>query len=61
MKDSLSTFMKIDQEKLKFILSVLSYDEDAADYGGIYREWFILIFPLITNPNYVLFKGSVDR
>ncbi|KAA6383331.1 MAG: hypothetical protein EZS28_021142 [Streblomastix strix] len=52
--------METDPEKLKFILIVLLFDEDANDFGGISRERFILIFPKITNPNYVLFKGGGD-
>ncbi|KAA6383977.1 MAG: hypothetical protein EZS28_020496 [Streblomastix strix] len=50
----------IDSEKLKFILSDLLFDEDEVDYGGISREWFILIFLKITNPNYLLFKDDLE-
>ncbi|KAA6396576.1 MAG: putative E3 ubiquitin-protein ligase Itchy [Streblomastix strix] len=57
---SFSAFMKTDPEKLKLRLNVLLYGEDAVDYGGISREWFTLILPEITNPNYELFKGGGD-
>ncbi|KAA6308880.1 MAG: putative HECT-domain protein, partial [Streblomastix strix] len=52
--------MKTDPEKLKLRLNVLFYGEDAVDYGSISREWFTLILPEITNPNYALFKGGGD-
>ncbi|KAA6404034.1 MAG: hypothetical protein EZS28_000434 [Streblomastix strix] len=52
--------MKTYPEKLKLRLNVLLYDEDAVYYGGISKEWFTLILPEITNPNYVLFKGGGD-
>ncbi|KAA6402517.1 MAG: putative E3 ubiquitin-protein ligase SMURF1 [Streblomastix strix] len=63
LEDSFSAFMKTDPEKLKLRLNVLFYGEDAVDYGGISREWFTLILPEITNPNYALFKGGgyVDK
>ncbi|KAA6402082.1 MAG: hypothetical protein EZS28_002385 [Streblomastix strix] len=60
LEDSFSAFMKTDPEKLKLRLNVLFYGEDAVDYGGISREWFTLILPEITNPNYALFKGGGD-
>ncbi|KAA6371729.1 MAG: hypothetical protein EZS28_032744 [Streblomastix strix] len=56
LEDSFSAFMKTDPEKLKLRLNILFYGEDAVDYGGISREWFTLILPEITNPNYALFK-----
>ncbi|KAA6330309.1 MAG: hypothetical protein EZS28_053515, partial [Streblomastix strix] len=36
------------------------YGEDTVDYGGISREWFTLILPEITNPNYPHFEGGGD-
>ncbi|KAA6398285.1 MAG: hypothetical protein EZS28_006193, partial [Streblomastix strix] len=60
LEDSFSAFMKTDPEKLNLRLNVLFHGEDAVDYGGISREWFTLILPEITNPNYALFKGGGD-
>ncbi|KAA6384293.1 MAG: putative E3 ubiquitin-protein ligase Itchy [Streblomastix strix] len=60
LEDSFSAFMKTNYQKLKLRLNVLFYGEDAFDYGGISREWFTLILPEITNPNYALFQGGGD-
>ena len=35
--------------------------EDGVDAGGVTREWFLLLFRQILNPNYGLFEFSADK
>lgn len=42
-------------------LSVRFHDEEAADYGGVAREWFQELTKEMFNPNYALFTPSAEK
>jgi E3 ubiquitin-protein ligase HUWE1 len=42
-------------------LSIRFYDEEAADYGGVSREWYQELTKEMFNPNYALFTPSAEK
>jgi E3 ubiquitin-protein ligase HUWE1 len=42
-------------------LSIRFNDEEAADYGGVTREWYQELTKEMFNPNYALFTPSAEK
>lgn len=58
MEDSFHIVMTTKAADLRLRLWVRFDNEEGIDYGGLTREWFLVLMPAITNPNYALFTPS---
>ncbi|XP_063727296.1 NEDD4-like E3 ubiquitin-protein ligase WWP1 [Symsagittifera roscoffensis] len=54
--DSFDQLMKKERSELRKGLKVFFEDEEARDYGGLSREWFLLLSRDLLNPLYCLFE-----
>lgn len=58
--DSYHRFQRLKPEELKGKLHVEFEGEEGVDAGGVTREWFLLLSRDMFNPNYALFKPSLN-
>ncbi|KAH7828092.1 putative ubiquitin-protein ligase 1 [Monocercomonoides exilis] len=61
VQSSLDSFMKSDPNEYYKDIHVVFENEKGVDVGGVRREWFSLIIPAITNPDYGLFATDVTN
>ncbi|KAK2951589.1 putative E3 ubiquitin-protein ligase pub3 [Blattamonas nauphoetae] len=61
LEDSLRDMMRANAERLKLRLNVQYFGESGLDWGGLTREWFILISQEFTKPEYALFRPTADN
>lgn len=57
-EDSFAQIMKLSVEDLKKRLMIKFYGEEGLDYGGVAREWFLLLSRELFNPLFGLFEYS---
>ena len=57
-EDSFAAIMQLRPEDLRKRLMVKFEGEDGLDYGGVSREWFLLLSHEMFNPSYGLFEYS---
>ena len=53
--------MEVEPQNLRMSLNVEFQGEEGSDYGGLSKEWFMVLFRQIRNPDYFLFKLISDQ